>query len=259
MADWNKIYEEKFNESTKGFDEQRKQYEAAQAAEQASLDRMKQTSAERARKDMEDASRQAYISRVMAEKNLPQLLAAQGISGGMTETTRSNLYRDYLGGTGAARASYDRAMSDLENGYASDSAKLKTGWAQKQADLDQQQRNQAMEQAKLAYQIAVQEEERRRLEEERRLQEEERQRREAEAAAAAARSTRGKGGTKNSTEPPSKKTVSGGYNPYITKNKNGSVNRSTVYKSGGKTYYSDSKGKVHTVDRWNIPLSGYAK
>ena len=40
---WDDIYRDKFNESSKGFDEQRKQYQDAQAAEQAALDKQRYT------------------------------------------------------------------------------------------------------------------------------------------------------------------------------------------------------------------------
>ena len=45
---WDDIYRDKFNESSKGFDEQRKQYQDAQAAEQAALDKQRDTASNRA-------------------------------------------------------------------------------------------------------------------------------------------------------------------------------------------------------------------
>ncbi len=63
------------------------------------------------------------------------------------------------------------------------SSTLKSSWAQKQAELDQQQRSQAMEQAKFAYEIALKEEERRKQEEEERKRQEEAERQQREAAA----------------------------------------------------------------------------
>ncbi len=149
---WDDIYRDKFNESSKGFDEQRKQYQDAQAAEQAALDKQRDTASKRAQQ-------------------------AQGISGGMTETTASNIFRDYLRSKSAADASYNTAMSDLQNSYMTNSSTLKSSWAQKQAELDQQQRSQAMEQAKFAYEIALKEEERRKQEEEERKRQEEAERR----------------------------------------------------------------------------------
>ena len=81
---WDDIYRDKFNESSKGFDEQRKQYQDAQAAEQAALDKQRDTASKRAQQELERASQEAYIARTMAGKKMPQMLAAQGISGGMT-------------------------------------------------------------------------------------------------------------------------------------------------------------------------------
>lgn len=214
MADWKAIYEEKFNEGSKGYEEQKKQYEDAKAGEQAELQRNRDTAMANAKKDMENASQQAYISRVMAEKNMPQRLAAQGISGGMTETTSANIFRDFLNSKNAANSAYSKASTELENGYLSNSARINSSWAQKMADLDAQRQARALEQAKLAYQIAVDEEERRRREEEeqRKREEEERIRAEEEArrAEAAARKGSGKkGGGGSTTKADSKRTVPG--------------------------------------------------
>lgn len=166
MADWKTIYEDKFNESSKGYEEQKKQYEDAMAAEQAALQKRYDTAKANAKDDLEKANQQAYIARVMAEKNMPQRLAAQGITGGMTETTASNIFRNYLNSRNAANTAYTKAAADLESGYMSDSTNIQSGWTQKMADLNTQRQAQALEQAKLAYQIAVEEEERRKREEE---------------------------------------------------------------------------------------------
>lgn len=165
MADWKTIYEDKFNESSKGYEEQKKQYEDAMAAEQAALQKRYDTAKANAKDDLEKANQQAYIARVMAEKNMPQRLAAQGITGGMTETTASNIFRNYLNSRNAANTAYTKAAADLENGYMSDRTNIQSGWTQKMADLNAQRQAQALEQAKLAYQIAVEEEERRKREE----------------------------------------------------------------------------------------------
>lgn len=165
MADWKTIYEDKFNESSRGYEEQKKQYEDAMAAEQAALQKRYDTAKANAKDDLEKANQQAYIARVMAEKNMPQRLAAQGITGGMTETTASNIFRNYLNSRNAANTAYTKAAADLESGYMSDRTNIQSGWTQKMADLNAQRQAQALEQAKLAYQIAVEEEERRKREE----------------------------------------------------------------------------------------------
>ena len=164
MADWKTIYEDKFNESSKGYEEQKAQYESAMTAEKAALENKYNTAKADAQSDMEKANQQAYISRVMAEKNMPQRLAAQGITGGMTETTASNVFRNYLNSKSAANTAYTKAVTDLTNGYMSDSASIQSSWTQKMADLDAQRQAQALEQAKLAYQIAVDEEKRKKEE-----------------------------------------------------------------------------------------------
>ena len=107
---WDDIYRDKFNESSKGFDEQRKQYQDAQAAEQAALDKQRDTASKRAQQELERASQEAYIARTMAGKKMPQMLAAQGISGGMTETTASNIFRDYHGDVRFAKQLYDKQL-----------------------------------------------------------------------------------------------------------------------------------------------------
>lgn len=164
MADWKQIYEDKFNEGAKGFDDQRRQYESAMQAEELALQQNKNTAVANAGKDFENASQQAYITRTMAEKNMPQRLAAQGITGGMAETTNANIFRDFLNSKNAANTAYSKAKTELENNYMNSSAGIRSSWTQKMADLDAQQRSQALEQARFAYQIAVDEEERRRKE-----------------------------------------------------------------------------------------------
>ena len=112
---WDDICGTNLMESSKGFDEQRKQYQDAQAAEQAALGQAEgHCLQKRAQQELERASQEAYIARTMAGKKMPQMLAAQGISGGMTETTASNIFRDYLRSKSAADASYNTAMSDLQ-------------------------------------------------------------------------------------------------------------------------------------------------
>ena len=58
--------------------------------------------------DAESALQQAYINKMLSLKNLPQQLAAQGLSGGASESTLAGLYNNY----GNARNEIDRSRND---------------------------------------------------------------------------------------------------------------------------------------------------
>ena len=52
---------------------------------------------------------------MLAKRDLPQQLAAQGMTGGMTESAALALAADYQNQAGAARRDYDGYLTDLEN------------------------------------------------------------------------------------------------------------------------------------------------
>lgn len=179
------FYKEQLAKSGNGYDDQINGYKASQAAEEQALEARRAASAKKLEDQKFQAQQDAYVARRMAEKNMPQLLAAQGISGGMTETTAGNIYADYLNSQNKANSAFTSANAELGTNYNTNLASLKTKWSQAIGEAQQNKRNDAFAKAQWAYQAYQ--------------AEEERKRQEAEKAAAAAASSRsyssGGGGT----------------------------------------------------------------
>ncbi|MEG0595119.1 MAG: hypothetical protein RR514_07860 [Christensenella sp.] len=213
------LFNENFARSDTGYDKQISEYEQSRAAEQAALDQQKAAQVKALEDNQLKAKQDAYYTKRMAEKNLPQQLAAQGITGGMTETTLSNLYNNMLGAQNTANSAFQSANTEVGNNYATNAASLKTKWAQAISEAQQNKRNDSWAKAQWAYQAKLAEEERLRQEEERQRQEEERLRQEAAAAAAAARSNNGETPKVRATK------VTGGtasYDPFVIRWSDGS-------------------------------------
>lgn len=160
--DFQQFYEDELEKSTGGYDDQIAGYKAAQTAEEQALQATKEAQEKKLADERYKAQQDAYVTRRMAEKNLPQILAAQGISGGLTETTASNVYNDYLNAQNKANAAYNTANTDVGNTYSTNLAALKTKWAQAIGEAEQNKRNDAFARAQWAYQAWQAEEERKR-------------------------------------------------------------------------------------------------
>lgn len=221
------FFQKQMTESGNGYDDQIAGYKASQTAEEQALEAQRATQAKKLEDERYKAQQDAYVARRMSEKNLPQLLAAQGISGGMTETTASNIYNDYLNAQNKANSAFSTANTEAGNNYTTNLASLKTKWAQAIGEAEQQKRTDAFAKAQWAYQAWQAEEERKRQEEERRRQEEERRRQEEAAAAARASSySSGGGGGDNDEDDEynrraaqNKKDKASGKDPYAWQNR----------------------------------------
>lgn len=69
--------------------------------------------------DAESSLRQAYVNRMLSERNLGQLMSAQGLSGGATETTLANMLNNYGNARNAINTTTNKNLSDLEGNYNS--------------------------------------------------------------------------------------------------------------------------------------------
>lgn len=69
------------------------------------------------RQSAEDALRQAYIDRMMGEKNLTQQLVANGISGGASESARAGLINSYGNSRNAIQRGLMDNLAGLEGNY----------------------------------------------------------------------------------------------------------------------------------------------
>lgn len=107
-----------------------------QARQQAERDRAFRVAAEQQRKNLDystgqvnnaadKALQEAYINKMMTLKNLPQTLSAQGLNGGVAESTTAGLYNNYgnarneieserLDQIGALQQAYNNNMAQLE-------------------------------------------------------------------------------------------------------------------------------------------------
>lgn len=89
--------------------------------------------------------KQAYVNKMLSEKNLDQRMAAQGLSGGATETTRASMSNNY----GNARNEIDRTTNNnlaaLASEYNSNVAAAMQAYNQAVAQAELQRAQQAME------------------------------------------------------------------------------------------------------------------
>ena len=164
MADLNQILKEVTTELTETYKPDYTKIEEQRAAEQKALDAERDRQQGILDRNLFNANQQAYITRMQAQRDMPQQLAAQGIRGGATETTLNNIYNNYLNARNAAKSSYDESTGALSSNYNTNNASLGSKYAQMIADLDSEKRNQALTLAQIRYQQAVEEEERQRQE-----------------------------------------------------------------------------------------------
>ena len=66
----------------------------------------------------QDSAQQAYIQYMQSQKKLPQMLAAQGLSGGASESSMVGLESDYGNNVNTLRDSYNQALRDIDSDIA---------------------------------------------------------------------------------------------------------------------------------------------
>jgi len=71
-----------------------------------------------------DALREAYINRMLTERNLQQQLTAQGLNGGASETTAASLYNNYGNARNELERERQRQIGSLANTYQNNLAQL---------------------------------------------------------------------------------------------------------------------------------------
>lgn len=238
-VDWNAIYEQKWNELAGGYGDQEKYLSDAQAKEQGALDTQRAEGIKNLTNTRDQNLQQAYITRRQAERDMPGLLAAQGLKGGATETAVSSILRNYQNTRNAANNRFSQDQSALDTTYATNKAELGSKYANMLAELQQTRRNEAYQQAQFAYQ-AAQAEEAARLERERFEFEKQQAEEAARQAAAASRSSGGGGGgSKKSSGSTTKKNPYADYDPNYWRGPTGvNGSRSSSSKSGNSTHSS---------------------
>lgn len=98
--------------------------------------------------DAEESMRQAYINSMLQKKDLGQRMAAQGLSGGATETTMASLNNNYSNARNNIDTTRQRSLSDLEQTYNSNLAEAQRQYnsavqnlAMQRAEAEQAARN----------------------------------------------------------------------------------------------------------------------
>lgn len=69
-------------------------------------------------RDATEAAREAYINRMMSQRNLAQNMAAQGLSGGASETTLAGLENSYGNARNQIATTANENLGDLEDLYS---------------------------------------------------------------------------------------------------------------------------------------------
>ena len=150
-VDWNAIYEQKWNELAGGYGDQEKYINDAQAKEQGALDTQRAEGIKNLTNTRDQNLQQAYITRRQAERDMPGLLAAQGLKGGATETAVSSILRNYQNTRNAANNRFSQDQSALDTTYATNKAELGSKYANMLAELQQTRRNEAYQQLSLIH------------------------------------------------------------------------------------------------------------
>ena len=72
----------------------------------------------------DSALRQAYINRMQQQRNLNQLLSAQGLNGGASETTTAGMLNNYANSRNALESERTAQLASLMNNYQNNLAEL---------------------------------------------------------------------------------------------------------------------------------------
>lgn len=89
-----------------------------------------------------DAFRQAYVNRMLSEKNLGQRMAAMGMSGGAAESTLAGLINNYGNARSGIQRTLDTNLGDLEMKYQGNLADLYSAYQQNMANIAAQRASQ---------------------------------------------------------------------------------------------------------------------
>lgn len=72
------------------------------------------------------ALREAYINKMLTLKNMPQSLSAQGLHGGMSETTTGSMYNSYANARNSLETERQNQLAALLNTYQNNMAQLES-------------------------------------------------------------------------------------------------------------------------------------
>ena len=94
--------------------------------------------------DASESLRQAYINKMLSQKNLGQQMSALGLTGGATETTMANMANNYGNARNAINTTQNKNLSNLEGNYSDNLSQAMQAYNSAVADANLQRANQAM-------------------------------------------------------------------------------------------------------------------
>lgn len=103
---------------------------------------------------LKDALQQAYISKMLAERDLPQQMSASGLNGGAAESTMANLYNTYLNNRSSLQNTANDNLTSIRNSYLTNLANLEAQQAEAAEKARQDELDRQLEYAKLQAQQA---------------------------------------------------------------------------------------------------------
>lgn len=93
-------------------------------------------SSRRIRQDAEESLRQAYVNRMISQKNMRQQMSAMGLGGGATETSLASLFNNYGNARNNIETTKANNLSDLDTAMNSNVANLLNNYTTQLANLE---------------------------------------------------------------------------------------------------------------------------
>ena len=107
--------------------------------------------------DAESSLKQAYINRMLSEKNLNQQMSARGLSGGATETTHASMLNNYGNARNNINTTTNKNLTNLEGNYSDNLSQAIQAYnsAVANAELQKAQQQMNLENALASNQISA--------------------------------------------------------------------------------------------------------
>ena len=125
MANYDSIYQEEYN---KYLGDTERRIANAQTQAEESLKKSYDASKSKLDSSRQDALKQAYITKRIAQRDAPEQMAKHGLSGGYTESNLASIERAYANNRNAAQKTYDENLTSLDIGYNGDLASLRNSY-----------------------------------------------------------------------------------------------------------------------------------
>lgn len=95
--------------------------------------------------DAENSLKQAYINKMMSQRNLGQQMSAQGLNGGATETTLANMSNNYGNARNNINTTANTNLSNLEGNYSNNVSQALQAYNSAVANANAQKAQQIMQ------------------------------------------------------------------------------------------------------------------